>query len=112
MLGFVFQRGRLPLSEHALRRAIELNGVVQANLDAFAWGRILAEDESAINSLTSQVLTTQWQGLPLADELRRYQSAYAQSFLDFSEELPKQADARPGDYRRLVVRGCDNWRAL
>ena len=44
MLGFAFQRGCLPLSEHAAS-GVELNGVaVQANLDAFA-GRILAVDE-------------------------------------------------------------------
>jgi indolepyruvate ferredoxin oxidoreductase len=41
LLGAAFQAGLVPVSEAALLRAIELNGVkVDANRQAFAWGRI------------------------------------------------------------------------
>ncbi len=45
MLGFAYQQGLVPLSEEALLRAIELNGVaVEANKQAFLWGRRAAAD--------------------------------------------------------------------
>lgn len=41
MLGFAWQQGLVPLSEPALQRALELNGVaVEKNRQAFAWGRL------------------------------------------------------------------------
>ena len=40
MLGYAWQKGRVPLSRAALMRAIELNGVqVDNNKAAFEWGR-------------------------------------------------------------------------
>jgi len=43
MLGFAWQQGLLPVSEAALKRAIELNGVaIEKNQRAFAWGRLAA----------------------------------------------------------------------
>jgi len=45
MLGYAWQKGWLPLSAQALRRAIELNGQqVERNLAAFGWGRRAAHD--------------------------------------------------------------------
>ncbi len=45
VLGAAWQRGGVPVSEMAIRRAIELNGVaVKMNLAAFAWGRAIAHD--------------------------------------------------------------------
>ena len=45
MLGAAWQAGLVPLSEPALMRAIELNGVQpDRNKAAFAWGRIAAHD--------------------------------------------------------------------
>ena len=45
MLGFAYQKGALPVSEAALLRAIELNGVaVEANKKSFLWGRRAAVD--------------------------------------------------------------------
>ncbi len=45
MLGYAWQRGRIPLSEAALLRAIELNGVgVASNKHSFLWGRRAAVD--------------------------------------------------------------------
>lgn len=43
LLGYVWQKGKIPLSLDALHRAIELNGVaVEKNIEAFYWGRYLA----------------------------------------------------------------------
>jgi len=45
MLGYAWQRGKIPISEAAILRAIELNAVaVEANRKAFAWGRKAADD--------------------------------------------------------------------
>ena len=45
MLGYAWQKGRIPLSEAALLRAIELNGVgVRSNRLSFLWGRRAAVD--------------------------------------------------------------------
>jgi len=52
MLGFAWQKGLLPLSEAALMKAIELNGVaVDRNKEAFGWGRVAAVDLSAVTDL-------------------------------------------------------------
>jgi indolepyruvate ferredoxin oxidoreductase len=49
MLGYAWQKGRIPLSHAALMRAIELNGVqVENNKIAFEWGRRAAHDLAAV----------------------------------------------------------------
>ncbi|HEY8608502.1 MAG TPA: indolepyruvate ferredoxin oxidoreductase family protein [Noviherbaspirillum sp.] len=62
MLGFAWQKGGLPLSEQALLRAIELNGVaVEANKQSFAWGRRAAVDLARVEriALPAQPVTLQ-----------------------------------------------------
>lgn len=45
MLGYAWQQGLIPVSETALLRAIEMNGVtVDLNKQAFAWGRLAAAE--------------------------------------------------------------------
>jgi len=52
MLGFAWQKGRVPLSHAALMRAIELNGVqVDNNKAAFEWGRRAAHDPGSVQTL-------------------------------------------------------------
>jgi indolepyruvate ferredoxin oxidoreductase len=52
LLGYAWQKGRIPLSHAALTRAIELNGVqVDNNLAAFEWGRRAAHDLAAVQAL-------------------------------------------------------------
>src|SRR5205085_4756531 len=52
MLGYAWQKGRIPLSHAALMRAIELNGVqVDNNKAAFEWGRRAAHDLAAVLAL-------------------------------------------------------------
>ena len=49
LLGVAFQRGLLPVSEAAIIRAIELNGVaVEQNVRAFTWGRHAVVDPAAV----------------------------------------------------------------
>ena len=49
MLGYAWQKGRIPLSAAAIERAIELNGVaIESNLSAFDWGRRAAADRDAV----------------------------------------------------------------
>jgi indolepyruvate ferredoxin oxidoreductase len=49
MLGYAWQKGLVPISFDALNRAIELNGAaVKMNQQAFAWGRLAAENLDAV----------------------------------------------------------------
>ena len=93
MLGFAWQRGLLPLSLRAIERAIELNGLaIDANKQAFAIGRIAADDPAALYArfdkdaslprTLSEVIQHR------ADFLTSYQDqAYAQSYVDFVEKI-------------------------
>ncbi|NEX63170.1 indolepyruvate ferredoxin oxidoreductase family protein [Noviherbaspirillum galbum] len=52
MLGFACQKGALPVSEAALLRAIELNGVaIEANKKSFLWGRRAAVDLARVERI-------------------------------------------------------------
>ncbi|CDG85711.1 indolepyruvate ferredoxin oxidoreductase family protein [Janthinobacterium agaricidamnosum] len=52
MLGYAWQKGRIPLGEAALLRAIELNGVgVAANQRSFLWGRRAAVDLARVEKI-------------------------------------------------------------
>ncbi|MCF8475362.1 MAG: indolepyruvate ferredoxin oxidoreductase family protein [Emcibacter sp.] len=49
LLGYAWQKGKIPLSLDALYRAIELNGVaVNGNKQSFSWGRIAATDMTLV----------------------------------------------------------------
>ncbi|MBU2875532.1 indolepyruvate ferredoxin oxidoreductase family protein [Marinobacter salexigens] len=72
MLGFAWQRGLLPLSQAALMKAIELNGVaVERNKEAFGWGRVAATDVKVITDLlnTGQTRVEEVKAEPSLDEL-------------------------------------------
>jgi indolepyruvate ferredoxin oxidoreductase len=97
MLGYVWQKGWVPLSEAAVMKAIELNAVsVEFNKQAFVWGRNAAHDWAAVerlaklNDTAAQVI--EFKRTPSLDELieRRvdfltaYQdAAYAKQYSDF-----------------------------
>ncbi|MDW8124041.1 MAG: indolepyruvate ferredoxin oxidoreductase family protein [Geminicoccaceae bacterium] len=52
LVGYAWQRGLVPLSEAAILRAIEINGVAVAfNQRAFAWGRRAAFDLEAVRKI-------------------------------------------------------------
>src|SRR3954452_22157371 len=52
MLGYAYQKGRLPLSAKAIEQAIEVNGVaIKMNTQAFQLGRLAAADPAKLASL-------------------------------------------------------------
>jgi indolepyruvate ferredoxin oxidoreductase len=100
MLGYAFQRGWVPLSEQALLKAIELNGVsVDFNQQSFAWGRLAANDLAAVEKEMKALAPAQvieFKRAPTLDEMikRRisfltdYQNAaYADSYRQFVEQV-------------------------
>jgi indolepyruvate ferredoxin oxidoreductase len=54
MMGYAWQKGRIPLSEASLLRAIELNGVaVESNKRSFLWGRRAAVDFKRVEKVAT-----------------------------------------------------------
>ncbi|WP_078085798.1 indolepyruvate ferredoxin oxidoreductase family protein [Microbulbifer mangrovi] len=98
MMGYACQQGLLPVSQSAIERAVELNGVaVENNLRAFRAGRLLVENPRAIEQLLSPAqvvkLVEPEEGVDqlvarLSRELTEYQSAaYARHFNQAVEKL-------------------------
>ena len=55
LLGVAYQAGWLPVSDEALNRAIELNGVgIDMNRKAFAWGRLWQANPQKVEKLLTQ----------------------------------------------------------
>ncbi len=103
MLGFAFQKGLIPLEEASLMRAIELNGVaIEANKQAFLWGRRAAVDLQSVERVASPKQPVVLQIPQTLDKLieRRvefltaYQNAgYAQRYRQLVERV-RQAEAQ------------------
>ena len=105
MLGYAWQQGRIPLSQAALMRSIELNNVqVDNNKLAFEWGRRAANDLPAVLALLApaQVITfTKKTGLAemvakRVEHLTGYQNAaYAAQYQAFVNKV-QAAEAKLG----------------
>ncbi len=103
MLGFAFQKGLIPLGEASLMRAIELNAVaIDANKQAFLWGRRAAVDLPAVERVVSPAQPVVVQMPETLDRLleRRiefltaYQNAaYAQRYRQLVERAREAAAA-------------------
>ena len=97
LLGYAWQKGRVPLSHAALMRAIELNGVqVDNNQAAFEWGRRCAHDLAQVQALFKAAQVIEFVKKPSLTEmlakrvefLTAYQNAaYAQTYADFVEKV-------------------------
>ncbi|MDD5325149.1 MAG: indolepyruvate ferredoxin oxidoreductase family protein [Polaromonas sp.] len=97
MLGFAWQKGRVPLSRAALLRAIELNGVqVDNNKAAFEWGRRCAHDLASVHALFKATQVIEFVKKPLLAEmlarrvefLTAYQNtAYARTYQTFVDKV-------------------------
>jgi len=98
MLGYAWQKGRVPLSHAALMRAIELNGVqVENNKLAFEWGRRAAHDLASVHALTkpAQVIEFVKKTVNIDEMIAKrvefltaYQdSAYAQTYKAFVDKV-------------------------
>ena len=103
LLGYAWQKGRVPISHAALMRAIELNGVQpDNNKAAFEWGRRCAHDLASVQALFKAQAVIQFVRKPGLDELvaRRvefltgYQDAgYAAQYRAFVEKV-RAAEAK------------------
>jgi indolepyruvate ferredoxin oxidoreductase len=110
MLGYAWQKGRVPLSHASLMRAMELNGVqVDNNQAAFEWGRRCAHDLAAVQALFAAAQVIQFVKKPSLAEivgkriefLTGYQNAaYAADYQAFVEKV-KAAEAKLGTSTRL-----------
>ena len=102
MLGFAWQKGRVPVSAAAIAHAIALNGVArEANLQAFELGRLYAHDPSAFRQEVPRPVTPETEALPemiarREAELAAYQNpAYARRYRDAIDRV-RAAEARLG----------------
>ena len=103
MMGFAWQRGLLPLSLAALERAIELNGVaIDANKEAFAWGRLAAHDPKRVHeAIRSLEIPEMEEETPEQKQARRiafltaYQdAAWAQRYTKLVDAVAKAEQAK------------------
>ncbi|MGE3647396.1 MAG: DUF6537 domain-containing protein, partial [Reyranellaceae bacterium] len=104
MVGYAWQKGLIPLSLQALRRAIELNGVaVETSLRTFDWGRLAAHDPAAVEAVARPQIREEKLPPQSLDELVRkrvslltaYQNAaYAERYRAFVEKVASAEKAR------------------
>jgi indolepyruvate ferredoxin oxidoreductase len=118
LMGMAWQQGSMPVSSAAVEQAIRLNGVaIQANLDAFHLGRVLAHDEKALASLlapAAQVVTLQRRETleqimqRCTSSLEQYQNAaYAQRFTNTINALrDAEQKLRPGQRPALTEKAA------
>lgn len=101
LCGYAWQKGLLPVSRQAIERAIELNGrSARQNLDAFAAGRVIAENPDLSGSDVGQSTAPDVDDLirSRAAFLTSYQnSEYATQFTAFIANV-QQAEARLGSH--------------
>jgi indolepyruvate ferredoxin oxidoreductase len=110
LLGYAWQKGRIPLGRAALMRAMELNGVqVENNQAAFEWGRRCAHDLAAVQALFQAAQVIQFVKKPgLAEMVAKrvefltgYQDgAYAAQYKAFVDQV-QAAEARLDSGTRL-----------
>jgi indolepyruvate ferredoxin oxidoreductase len=110
LLGYAWQKGKVPLSHAAMMRAIELNNVqVENNKLAFEWGRRAAHELAAVQALTkpTNVIELVRKTTNLDDMIGKrvefltaYQNAaYAAQYKAFVEKV--RAAEAPLDSKRL-----------
>jgi indolepyruvate ferredoxin oxidoreductase len=96
-LGMAWQKGRIPVSEAAILRAIELNGAAVAmNKAAFAWGRALAVDPASVEAALASPEDNTTATVKLEDIVA----------VRAGELAEYQDDALAARYRRLVARAA------
>lgn len=83
MTGFAWQKGLIPLSREAIDHAITLNSVaVEANLAAFDWGRLLANDPASVMSLLNAAPAETLLDEMSLDELIAHRAAHLTAYQD------------------------------
>jgi indolepyruvate ferredoxin oxidoreductase len=97
MLGYAWQKGRVPLSRASLLRSMELNGVqVENNKAAFEWGRRCAHDLASVQAMFKAAQVIEFVKKPSVGEmvakrvefLTAYQNAaYADTYKQFVDKV-------------------------
>lgn len=107
MVGYAWQQGLIPLSLNSLQSAIRLNGVaIEANLDAFLWGRRLSAEPSVVLALVEPPATAVDARSPAEmtlAELIEHRSAHLVAYQD---------EALASRYRVAVARMDERARSL
>ncbi len=92
ILGYAWQKGRVPLSHAALMRAMELNGVqIDNNKAAFEWGRQCAHDLARVQSLFAATQVIQMVKKPSLEELVTKRVAFLTDYQDAAYAAEFQA---------------------
>jgi indolepyruvate ferredoxin oxidoreductase len=111
MLGYAWQKGRVPLQAASIMQAIELNDVaVSFNKTAFQWGRSAAHDPAAVVRLAAPAQVIEFRRTQTLDQviarrielLSAYQNAaYAQRYKDLVDQVRvcESALDQPGHLR-------------
>ncbi|HEY1042317.1 MAG TPA: indolepyruvate ferredoxin oxidoreductase family protein [Telluria sp.] len=102
MLGFAFQKGRVPLADASIMQAIELNGVaVGFNKAAFTWGRTAAHDLASVTKAVTPAKVIEFKRNESLEQivsrrvelLTAYQNAaYAAQYKAFVDEVRAQEE--------------------
>jgi indolepyruvate ferredoxin oxidoreductase len=94
MLGYAYQKGRIPLTEVALLRAIELNGVgIESNKKSFLWGRRAAVDLKRVERIATPGKAVMLQMPPSLETLIKQRASFLTEY---------QNAAYAGVYLQLV----------
>jgi hypothetical protein len=128
VMGFAWQRGWIPLTQDAIMRAIELNGVqVEANKLAFTWGRWCAQDLDKVLALTQPLQVVNFKARePLQAILQKrmgwleqYQNkAYAKQYMSFVQDVQQKTSAQVAEavarkiYRAAGISATTKARAM
>jgi indolepyruvate ferredoxin oxidoreductase len=118
LLGFSWQKGWLPLRLSSLLRAIELNGVaVEKNLQAFHWGRYLADrGDAEISAVLARANDRQAVVVPMPESLDQliasreslltaYQNtSYAQTYRGVVDRIRTKEAQIGGDSQLALTR--------
>ncbi|HYE39290.1 MAG TPA: indolepyruvate ferredoxin oxidoreductase family protein [Ramlibacter sp.] len=102
MLGYAFQKGRVPLAEASIMQAIELNGVaVGFNKAAFTWGRTAAHDLASVTKAVTPAKVIEFKRSETVEQivarrvelLTAYQNAaYAAQYKAFVDQVRAQEE--------------------
>ena len=97
MLGYAYQKGLVPVSAAAIERAIELNATaVEANKQAFLWGRRAAHDRRAVEAAVAA-----------ANPAPPSRTSIATTLDEIVAQARRVPDRLPG--RRLCRRATRRW---
>ncbi|WP_321965050.1 indolepyruvate ferredoxin oxidoreductase family protein [Paraburkholderia sp. J7] len=118
MLGYAWQKGLVPLSREAIEQIIERNGAaVEMNKSAFNWGRIIAAQPEALDTIHEPVPSRSTEPTTL-DELMQlhrqrltdYQNAaYAQRYVELvtlARNAEKKVTANSEAFASAVARSA------